>query len=137
VGTETRAAKETRYPKPLIEKLGITPLAVVSIVGVDDRFFLDQLRSKTTSISNRARKGSDAIFFAANSKRDLARLPKLKGYLKPEGAIWIIRPKGEGTRLKEADLFPSVKAAGLVDVKVVSFSETHSALKVVIPVAAR
>ena len=38
---------------------------------------------------------------------------------------------------RQADVLNAGKAAGLVDVKVVRFSETHTAEKLVIPVARR
>jgi hypothetical protein len=52
------------------------------------------------------------------------------------GAIWIIRPKGR-PEISERATMAAGKAAGLVDVKVVGFSPTHTAEKFVIPVNAR
>ena len=54
----------------------------------------------------------------------------------PNGAIWTLRTKGQRA-VTEADTMAAGKAAGLVDVKVVSFSETMTAEKFVIPVARR
>ena len=56
--------------------------------------------------------------------------------MKPNGALWVIRPKGR-PEISERAVMDAGKAAGLVDVKVVSFSETHTAEKFVIPLAAR
>jgi hypothetical protein len=56
--------------------------------------------------------------------------------LKPNGALWIIRPKGR-PEISERAAMAAGKAAGLVDVKVVGFSQTHTAEKFVIPVSAR
>jgi hypothetical protein len=39
--------------------------------------------------------------------------------------------------LKETDVIAAARDAGLVDIKVVKFSETHSALKLVIPLSRR
>ena len=58
------------------------------------------------------------------------------GLIKPDGAVWIVRPKGRKD-VTEAETMAAGKRAGLVDVKVVSFSETHTAEKFVIPVAKR
>lgn len=66
----------------------------------------------------------------------VAHLEKLKSYLKPEGAIWIIRPKGV-TAITENDVMVGGKKAGLVDVKVARFSDTHTAEKFVIPKSKR
>jgi hypothetical protein len=84
----------------------------------------------------RTTKGCDAIFVGANVEADLARLEKLKAFLKPNGALWVIRPKGR-PEISEMAVMRAGKAAGLVDVKVVSFSPTHTAEKFVIPVRAR
>ena len=86
--------------------------------------------------ARRVAKGSDAIFFGVNKEAELARLQKLKALLKPNGALWIIRPKGH-PEISERATMAAGKAAGLVDVKVVGFSETHTAEKFVIPVSAR
>ena len=50
--------------------------------------------------------------------------------------MWVVYPKGR-TDPSEVDVLEAGKAAGLVDVKVARFSETHTALKFVIPVARR
>jgi hypothetical protein len=76
------------------------------------------------------------IFVAANERGDLRRLATLQNFLKRDGAIWVIRPKGSPT-ISENDVRTAGKAVGLVDVKVVRFSETHTAEKFVIPVSKR
>ena len=60
----------------------------------------------------------------------------MQKFLKRDGAIWVIRPKGHAD-ISERDVMKAGKTAGLVDVKVVRFSETHTAEKFVIPVARR
>lgn len=40
-------------------------------------------------------------------------------------------------RIKESDVFAAGRESGLVDVKVVRFSESHTGIKLVIPVARR
>jgi len=60
----------------------------------------------------------------------------LAGAIRPDGAVWTIRPKGKGG-ISENDTMAAGKRAGLVDVKVASFSETQTAEKFVIPVARR
>jgi hypothetical protein len=56
--------------------------------------------------------------------------------LKQNGALWIIRPKGSEA-ITEAEVMAAGKHAGLVDVKVVSFSPSHTAEKFMIPRSAR
>ena len=55
----------------------------------------------------------------------------------PTGAIWVVSLKGKAARVKDVEVMRAGKAAGLVDNKVCGFSATHTALKLVIPVAAR
>jgi len=50
--------------------------------------------------------------------------------------LWVVRPKGTAD-ISDADVIAAGRKAGLVDVKVVRFSETHSAEKLVVPLAKR
>ena len=90
--------------------------------------------SKLTSSSSAAREARRAArdFFAASSRQDLSKLTMLRHHLTPAGTIWVIRPKGR-REITDGDVISAARAAGLVDVKVVRFSETHSAEKFVIP----
>ena len=72
----------------------------------------------------------------ADAPGDLAKIVKWKASLAPAGALWIVSPRGV-PGLKDTDVMAAAKRAGLVDVKVVRFSETHSANKFVIPVKDR
>lgn len=123
--------------RPLIDKLGVKPLARVSVLGIKDDSFLALLRERTPDISNRPRKESDLIFYEANSEADLQKLATLKTYLKEDGVIWTVSFKGKLATLKDVQVIAAAKAAGLVDNKVVAFSETHTSLRLVIPVALR
>jgi len=129
---------ETRYSgKPLLEKLGVKADWRVSAIGVDDRTFLQEIEGRVALLSiGRAVKHSDAIFYGVSREAHLPRMEKLKAALKPTGALWTIRPKGR-PEISEASVMAAGKAAGLVDVKVVSFSPTHTAEKFVIPVKDR
>jgi hypothetical protein len=130
-------AFKIQHPPSRFEKLGVKPDWRVSAVGVDDEAFLSELEGKVALLSiGRTLKGSDAIFFGVSRQAGLAHLVKLKAALKPNGALWTIRPKGR-PEISEASVMAAGKAAGLVDVKVVSFSPTHTAEKFVIPVKDR
>src|ERR687896_336691 len=87
-------------------------------------------------LSTRLSGEADIIFYGAESRPALNKLQALQKNLKRDGAIWVIRPKGVDA-ITEADVMKAGKAAGLVDVKVVRFSDTHTAEKFVIPVAKR
>jgi hypothetical protein len=130
-------ALKIRYPKSLIDKLGVKPGQKVSVLGIADQNFARQLRERTPDISsNKAARDSDWIFFGVNEAKALTRLAALRQAIKPGGAIWVIWPKGQA-HLKEDAVRAAALANDLVDVKVASFSETHSGLKLMIPRAKR
>jgi hypothetical protein len=76
------------------------------------------------------------ILFAVDGPAPLKRLTALERAIRRNGAIWVVWPKGQ-PHIKEDTIRGSAIAQGLVDVKVIAFSETLSALKLVIPVARR
>lgn len=53
-----------------------------------------------------------------------------------DGALWLVTPRGVSA-VTEADALAAGRAAGLTDVKVVRFSDTHTAHKFVVPRANR
>ena len=79
----------------------------------------------------------DHLFAAAESQDDLAKLARLRARLAPDGGLWTIRRKGKDARVSESDVRAAGRATGLLDVKVVRFSDTHTAEKFVIPKAER
>jgi len=125
-----------RHPKSMVEKLGIKEGMRVAVLGLDNDF-LSQVEGRTTDVSpTKPKKESDVILCRFETLDSLGRIPELKVYLKGNGAIWTVYPKGRKD-ITQAAVMEAGKAAGLVDTKVVGFSETHSALKWVIPVAQR
>src|SRR5262249_10377419 len=130
-------ALKIRYPRGLLDKLGVKPGALVAGVGVGDDSFRAQLRDRTESVrESQPGKACDLGVVGMEKTGDLPRLSRLKGAIKENGAIWVVWPKGR-PQFREDDVRAYGPQAGLVDVKVVSFSETLSALKMVIPVAQR
>jgi len=123
--------EKIRNPKSVIDKIGVKAGQAVSIVGGVEAEFVNLLKKRVGNVSSRLRK-ADVIFFAASSRQDLSKLATLRHHLTPAGAIWVIRPKGT-REITDGDVISAARAAGLVDVKVVRFSETHSAEKFVIP----
>lgn len=138
-----RKPKKPRPPEksyahvPLFDKLGVKSESRVAVLKISDAAFLDQLRKRAWDISLlRPRENSDLIFLGVESKADLNKLPSHRSSLKSSGAIWAVYPKGID-RVREADVRAAALASGLVDVKIVSFSATHTGLKLVIPLAQR
>jgi hypothetical protein len=120
-----------------LQKIGVKPEWRASMVAVGDPQFVAELRAAVAELAvGRVLDQSDAIFFGAIHARELVRLGALKQSLKSNGALWVIRPKGR-PEISERAVMDAGKAAGLVDVKVISFSPTHTAEKFVIPLHAR
>jgi hypothetical protein len=118
--------------RPLLDKLGVKPGSKVAIVDLPDADFVSLLRSRTSDIVNgRPRQPVDLVFMGAKELPDLKRLKTLKSWIEPNGAIWVVRPKGGRSSLRETDLIEAGLAAGLVDNKIASFSDTHSAMRFV------
>jgi len=110
-------------------KPGLT--AIVS--GERHADLVGQLKARGARIVRTAPAGgSDPVFYGASNRDMLDGLRDVKRSLKPSGALWVIRPKGSAA-ITESEVMAAGKNAGLVDVKVVSFSETHTAEKFVIP----
>ena len=136
--TEKPRRQEFISTRSLMDKLGVKPFHRVSVIGVDDDVFWAQLIDRAAdAVRGRLRQESDLIFFAAGSLPELQHLARLKSCLVSNGAIWVVSPKGKAAKIKDGDVIAAAKAAGLVDNKVVSFSETHTSLRSVIPVDQR
>lgn len=101
-------------------------------MDLDDPGFVSLLRSRTSDIvQGRPRKPVDIVFIGARELGDLKRLKDVKSWIEPNGAIWVVRPKGGRSTLRETDLIEAGLAAGLVDNKIASFSDTQGAMRFV------
>jgi hypothetical protein len=130
-------ALKIRNPKSLLDKLGIKADSQVALVGLRDEDFRKQLRQRTRHVvTGPPRTALDTILLEAAAKGDLKKLDRLQTFLRRDGSIWVVWPKGR-EELKENDIIVAAKDAGLVDIKVAKFSETLSALKLVIPLSRR
>jgi hypothetical protein len=131
---------ERTYTTPLLDKLGVRPGARVAIVGgVDpDGVFRELLADRTSDVTlGQPAPDTDLVFLAADSTADLAALADLRTRIKPAGGVWVVSRKGKAATLRDVEVMAAGRQAGLVDNKVVSFSETHTSLRLVIPVADR
>ena len=136
--TDKSRRQEQVSTRSLLDKLGVKPFQRISVLGTADDQFWTQLTARAEDVvKDRLRKDSDLIFFAADSLSELQQLARLKTYLVSNGAIWVVSLKGKAAKIKDVDVISAAKAAGLVDNKVVSFLEIHTALRLVIPVKYR
>ncbi len=124
--------------RPLLDKLGVKPGAKVAVANFDDDGFLALLRTRTQDIvKGKPTTPSDLLFFGAETPQDLSRIGELKDWIEPNGAIWVIRTKGGRGALRDTDVIAAGLAAGLVDNKIASFSDTHGAMRLVFRVRDR
>jgi hypothetical protein len=123
-------------PKSVLDKLGVKAGMEIAVLGIKDAEFLQQLGERVGKFHNRPGKERDCIIWGVEKKRDLEKMSSLEAALQRVGGIWVIWPKGK-PELKEDDIRTAAIATGLVDVKVLKFSETHSGLRLVIPKARR
>ena len=133
MGAKSPTAHST---KTLMEKLGVRNESEVVVLNLDDPEFLAQLSRLSPLVRTQDARGVDFIFCFVENKAGLAVLKSLRRRIRPNGAIWVTFPKGQES-IRLTDVIRAAKSSGLVDTKVVSFSSTDTALKLVIPLAKR
>jgi hypothetical protein len=135
-------ADAIRNPKSLVDKLGIRPTSRVAVVGVDDADFLGKLRARAPDVTQAdeplALEGEpfDFIVYGAAVPAALEALAALRDRIVQNGGIWVVSPKRR-PEIADAVVIDAGRKSGLVDVKVARFSDSHTALKLVIPKTAR
>jgi hypothetical protein len=136
----TRAAvwaAKIKNPPGRMDKLGVKPGMKVAVWGALEPAALDELRARAEVHVGKPRGGEAMVFLVIETPKELGHITLAAETIAPDGAIWVVRQKGKGTRVTEAESMAAGRAAGLVDTKVVSFSDTHTADRYVIPVARR
>jgi len=125
------------HPKSVAEKLGVKPGSRISFLRLPSPELLKDARKSAAVFSDdKPLKDSDVIFFGADTTSDLTRAKKLLPSLASNGALWIVYPKGR-KEITELQVLSAGREAELLDIKVVSYSPTHTALKFVRPKAKR
>lgn len=89
------------------------------------------MKQRGAGVGKRLRRDSDIIFVAVERREELDRMVGMIVSLAPDGALWVIRPKGSNA-ISEREVMDTGRAAGFVDVKVARLSDTHTAEKFVI-----
>lgn len=119
------------------EKLGIKPGLRVAVMGLKEPGFVEELKEAGGSVAARSAPGPfDMIVLRLDATSDLPLLLDAKKRIVPNGMIWAVWPKGR-KEFREDDIRHFGPQAGLVDVKVMAFSDVLSGLKLVIPLALR
>lgn len=121
-----------RSPKGRVAKLGIKSGARVALLGVEDDGLAKELAELGATVRAGAPRGEvDVIVLRVATEDGLGKVKGLKEKLSPDGGIWIVRPKGRDG-VPEGSVFEAGRGAGLVDVKVVKWSETDTDRKSVV-----
>jgi len=128
-----RWAQNILHPKSRLEKLGVKPGLRAAALAISDKAFVAELDGALEKRAARSARGRYDLIF--RELRDASDLGKIEGLCKiePAGAVWLVYEKGKTAPLPERVVREAFLSAGLVDVKVVAFSATHTAVKLVIP----
>jgi hypothetical protein len=117
-------------PKGRAQKIGVRAGMRAAVIGVPDPTLTAELAAAgAVPVDELAE--LDLLFYGADSDAELARVGELVPALAEAGALWIVSRKGKAATLQDTEVMAAAKAHGLVDNKVVSFSDTHTALKFV------
>ena len=125
------ASGERVYTGSRWQKLGARRGLRALLLHIPDPTLESELEDAGVEVLDKGAAVADLVFLGVASVAELDRIRELKPRLAKEGALWVIRPKGKNTPVHERALMDAGLDAGLVDVKVVNFSGTHSAMKFV------
>src|SRR5688572_6028307 len=108
-----RWADRILNPRTRLEKLGVKPGIAVSCQGIADPALQDELTAAGATVSwGRIRKDSDLILLGVERDAAVSPIAPAVASLRPNGAIWVIHPKGkEG--VKDPTIFSAGREAGL------------------------
>lgn len=131
-------AHELLHPKSRADKLGVKPGQRAWLAGVTDAALGEELAARgVETLAGRRPKDVDLAFVQVDEPASLGEaVADAAQAIAKDGALWLVTPRGVDG-LKDVDVMAAAKKAGLVDVKVVRFNETHTALRLVVPKAKR
>lgn len=121
-------AEAIANPRGRLDKLGVKPGMRVAVVGVADDALAGELAGRGAAPVGEL-SALDILFYAADSADELARIGGLVPALAERGALWVVSRKGKAATVKDVEVMAAAKSFGLVDNKVVGFSETLTALR--------
>ena len=130
-------AERIRSPRSLADKLGVKSGMSVAVLGVEDEAILADLASRgATLVADKVPAECPLVLWRVTKPAALSKLSSMVKRIARDGAIWVIHPRGDAS-VADTVIFAAGKDAGLTATKVVRFSETDTAEKLVIPRAAR
>jgi hypothetical protein len=132
-----RWAERIRSPRSLADKLGVKSGMRVAVLGLEDAsIFADLERRGAEIISGKVPAGVPLVLWRVTRAASLSELAGIVKNIARDGAIWVVHPRGDAS-VADTVIFAAAKDAGLTYTKVVRFSETDTAEKLVIPRTAR
>jgi hypothetical protein len=132
--------EKIKNPRALVEKLGLDETKRVCILGKLDPDVRAEIEGSGANVAKTARgKDFDVLFVAANTKKDLEKVPSAKEMIVDTGGIWIIYPKGQtgDEAITERAVLTAGRTLSLTDNKVAKVNEELTAVRFVIPAAQR
>jgi hypothetical protein len=136
LGAEAAAKWRARIeepPKRLIDKLDVKPGAKVWLLNIAEETLETQLAERTENLSRgKTAKACDVVFVGVEAERELNRIDRALDATVPNGAVWVVHPKGP-SGVADTTIFAKAKKLGLVYTKVARVSDTHTAEKLVRP----
>jgi hypothetical protein len=130
-------AHRIEHPRTLSDKLGVKRGMRVAILGIEDESIRSQLlTSGAELVEGRVPAGTPMVILRVTSAKELSAIAKHASAIARDGALWVVHPRGDPA-VADTVIFAAASAAGLTYTKVVRFSETDTAEKLVIPRAAR
>ncbi|MEA3203920.1 MAG: hypothetical protein QOI63_1600 [Thermoplasmata archaeon] len=121
-------AAKVRSPPSRLDRLGVQAGTTAAVAGPFDAAFKAELGARAAVAAGAPRQPVDLLFFAVEAAAQLEPLPKLAALVAPEGALWVVHPKGKAP--SEAQVAAAAKAAGFRQAATgVRFSETQAAMR--------
>lgn len=124
--------------RDILDKLGLKPGHAVRVLGGGDRALLARVREKVGRGLVRGGLADVVLYWPRTAGEITPTLAELRGAIVEYGGIWVFTAKREQrsasgmSYLNQSDLIPLGLAAGLVDNKTCSATETESAMRFVI-----
>jgi hypothetical protein len=135
---QPEAGRDTGSGRPLLDRLGVREGMRVGLVSFGDPGLEAELRERGAVVeSGRLRPGLDLLFYLVQDGAALMAIGELEPLIQDAGAIWILRIKGPGRKVREVDIIEAAKSFGLIDNKIASFSDEYAAMRLVVPLARR
>ncbi|MEP6729355.1 MAG: DUF3052 family protein [bacterium] len=133
----TRWAERIQSPRSLAEKLGVKDGMRIAVLGVEDTSILADLESRGAKlVTGKVPADTPMVLWRVTRASSLSKLATIANSIARDGAIWVVHPRGDAA-VADTVIFAAAKDAGLTYTKVVRFSDTDTAEKLVIPRAAR